>query len=85
MIRDTEQLLTFLQQGIDLLPDDELLADVTASNNVHLTKNRSNAYLPITGMMHVGFTTYRKDGACCEYQLCFGPELELMSVTRPLN
>jgi len=66
----TYELAELIRVALGLLPPDELLGELEASNSVTLERNwRSGAYEPAPGNMDVTVTTYLLDGRQRKYQL----------------
>lgn len=76
-----KELLAFIQAAGALIPDDELLGDISASNSV---RSPRIGMLAPPGTMEVTITTFLENGNQREYRAIQGPKLILVAETKQI-
>ncbi len=68
-MKENSELAAQLRLAMSLLPDDEMLGEIEASNNVATERSWDHTSWPVAGTMQVSVTTYLGDGTQRQYQL----------------
>jgi len=87
-MKENKQLAGQVRLAMSLLPEDEMLGEIEASNNVAVERSWDHTSWPFAGIMEICITTYLEDGTRRKYLLLrIGgqAELSLMSEVPPFQ